>query len=119
MKISGDDIEVNSPAATEVSSLCHQDAEVREDDVDKNLMADEQIVDGDEDEDEISSSFVIEIGPNHREVMREAEGIDEAIAWAKERFNAHKEWKDSDLTRQEKDNKSPDERGKVVHCPLK
>ncbi|KAK4768335.1 hypothetical protein SAY87_003476 [Trapa incisa] len=104
VKISGDDIEVNSPSATEVSSFYHQDPE------DNNLMAEEEIVNGDEnedeDEDETSSSFIIEIGLNHREVVREAEGIDDAIAWAKERFNAHKEWKDSNLTRQGKDDNS-------------
>ncbi|KAK4751167.1 hypothetical protein SAY87_004649 [Trapa incisa] len=110
VKISGDDIEVNSPSATEVSSLYHQDPEVREYHVDNNLMAEEEIINGDEDEDEISSSFVIEIGLNHREVVREAEGIDEAIAWAKERFNAHKEWKDSNLTRQDKDDNSVEEK---------
>lgn len=77
-------------------------------------MAEEQIVDGGEVEDEISSSFVIEIGLSHREVVREAEGIDEAIAWAKERFNAHKEMKDSNLTRQGRDKNSAEEKGNIL-----
>ncbi|PKI68064.1 auxilin-related protein 2 [Punica granatum] len=112
VKISSDDIEVNTPAASVVSSLGHQDLESRQNNDDNNLMVEEEGVeaDGDEDEDEISSSFIIEIGPNHREPAGEAEGIDEAIAWAKERFNAHQEWKDSSLTRQGKDDKSAEEK---------
>ena len=44
--------------------------------------------DDDEDEDEVMSSYVIEINSNLREENFGTEAIDEAIAWAKEKFQS-------------------------------
>lgn len=45
--------------------------------------------DEDDDDDEISSSYVIEIQSGYRERTDEGVGVDEAIAWAKERYQSH------------------------------
>lgn len=88
IKISVDDLELNSPSSP-ASSLCHEpEAKVG---VQCNIMPEEeleQVEDEDEDEDEVMSSYVIEINSDHREGTGEAVSIDEAIAWAKEKFRS-------------------------------
>lgn len=77
-----DDLELNSPSSI-VSSLCQdQDAKV-------NKIEDQDLQE--QEEDEVMSSYVIEINSDHREGRGEALGIDEAIAWAKEKFQTHRE----------------------------
>lgn len=63
-----EDLQVNSPASI-VSSL-NQDQE-------------DEVSSVDEEDDEVMSSYVIEINPTNRERIREGHGVDEAIAWAK------------------------------------
>ncbi|XVF25422.1 hypothetical protein REPUB_Repub13aG0211000 [Reevesia pubescens] len=80
VKISADDLEFNSPSSP-ASSLCQEPIEARVG-VRSDSMQEEE-----EDEDEVMSSYVIEINSDHREGTSEAVSIDEAIAWAKERYN--------------------------------
>ena len=85
VKISADDLEFNSPSSP-ASSLCQEPGArpgVRSD-----SMQQQQQQDGDED-DEVLSSYVIEINSDFKECTSEAVSIDEAIAWAKERYNTH------------------------------
>ncbi|KAJ9153143.1 hypothetical protein P3X46_026618 [Hevea brasiliensis] len=80
IKVSVDDLELNSPSSP-VSSLCQdQDASAG---IHYNLMTEEEM---EQEDDELMSSYVIEINSDHREVASEAISIDEAIAWAKEKF---------------------------------
>ncbi|OAY29190.1 auxilin-related protein 2 isoform X2 [Manihot esculenta] len=80
IKVSVDDLDLNSPSSP-VSSLCQeQDASAG---MKCNLMPEEEM---EQEEDEVMSSYVIEINSDHREVVSEAISIDEAIAWAKEKF---------------------------------
>ncbi|XP_023543314.1 putative tyrosine-protein phosphatase auxilin isoform X2 [Cucurbita pepo subsp. pepo] len=76
MKVSMDDLEPNSPSSL-MSSLC-QESEAKPD-VQVNVLSEE--------EDEVMSSYVIEIGSDNREGTNEAVALDEVIAWAKEKFN--------------------------------
>ncbi|KAK8580519.1 hypothetical protein V6N12_070785 [Hibiscus sabdariffa] len=76
VKISADDFEFNSPSSP-ASSLCHEPVRVPSDSMHQQ----------EEEEDEVMSSYVIEINPDLRESNDEAVSIDEAIAWAKERYN--------------------------------
>uniref|UniRef100_A0A6N2LA23 J domain-containing protein n=1 Tax=Salix viminalis TaxID=40686 RepID=A0A6N2LA23_SALVM len=73
LKVSLDDLELNSPS-TPVSSVGVQ----------CDTMLEEKM-EQDEDEDEVMSSYVIEINSNHQEGTAEAVSINEAIAWAKEK----------------------------------
>ncbi|KAF8031017.1 hypothetical protein BT93_D0264 [Corymbia citriodora subsp. variegata] len=95
MKISveDDDMEINSPSSV-ISSLC-QDPESNNPSIrDRVHVVREREIE-DQDEDEISGSFVIEIGTSNRQDgSGEALGIDEAIAWAKEKFRAPGDGKD-------------------------
>ncbi|KAJ9565793.1 hypothetical protein OSB04_001759, partial [Centaurea solstitialis] len=78
LKESIEDLQVNSPAS--VVSSFYQEEE------------DEHI---DPEDDEIMSSYIIEINPSNRERIGEMHGIDEAIAWAKEKCqtsSSEKEW---------------------------
>lgn len=86
IKISVDDLELNS-SSSPASSLCHEpEAKVG---VQCNIMLEEELEQvEDEDEDEVMSSYVIEINSDHREGTGEAVSIDEAIAWAKEKFRS-------------------------------
>ncbi|XP_038723260.1 uncharacterized protein LOC120015107 [Tripterygium wilfordii] len=83
-KVSGDDVELNSPASP-VSSLC-QETEATGVCYDNCAMPAQEM---DQEEDEVMSSYVIEINSDHRETTSEAVSVDEAIAWAKERFQRH------------------------------
>ncbi|KAL4333417.1 hypothetical protein GQ457_07G030380 [Hibiscus cannabinus] len=83
VKISADDFEFNSPSSP-ASSLCHEPVRVPSDSMHQKEVED----DDDDDEDEVMSSYVIEINSDLRESNGEAVSIDEAIAWAKERYNS-------------------------------
>lgn len=74
VKESMEDLQVNSPASL-VSSLNHE----QEDEA--TTIHEED----DDDDDEVMSSYVIEINPGNRERIGEGIGIDEAIAWAKQK----------------------------------
>ncbi|XP_057949778.1 uncharacterized protein LOC131144873 isoform X2 [Malania oleifera] len=80
IKVSADDLELNSPASV-VSSLC-QDTEPKAR-VQDSVWQEQEM---EEEEDEVMSSYVIEITSSHREGPSEVDAIDEAIAWAKEKF---------------------------------
>ncbi|KAL9354596.1 hypothetical protein Peur_052566 [Populus x canadensis] len=79
LRVSLDDLELNSPS-TPVSSLCHE-PEAEKVGVQCNTMLEEEM---EQDEDEVTSSYVIEKNSNHRGGTGKAVSIDEAIAWAKE-----------------------------------
>ena len=76
MKVSMDDLEPNSPSSA-ISSLCQGSG--ANPDIQINVLAEE--------DDEVMSSYVIEIGSDNREGTNEAVALDEVIAWAKEKFN--------------------------------
>ncbi|KAL7592314.1 uncharacterized protein LOC111880684 [Lactuca sativa] len=85
LKESIEDLQVNSPASSAVSSFYQEQDEGK--DIDPE--------DEEEDEDEVMSSYVIEINPRNRERIGEGIGIDEAIAWAKQKCetrNLEKVW---------------------------
>lgn len=87
-RVSADDMELNSPSSP-VSSLCHSLGQEG-----KGGLLDEDEVsrpdnDLEEEEDEAMSSYVIEINSENREGTCESNGVDEAIAWAKEKFQTH------------------------------
>ncbi|CAL5411703.1 unnamed protein product [Camellia sinensis] len=85
VKVSMDDLELNSPSSV-VSSLC-QDHEVKTSKVQYKGWGEQEM---EQEEDEVMSSYVIEINADHREgTEEEALGVDEAIAWAKEKFYTH------------------------------
>ncbi|GMI91670.1 AUXILIN-LIKE7 [Hibiscus trionum] len=81
VKISADDFEFNSPSSP-ASSLCHEPVRAPSD----SMHQEED--DEEEEDDEVMSSYVIEINSDLRECNGEAVSIDEAIAWAKERYNS-------------------------------
>lgn len=86
-----DDVELNSPSSL-ASSLCHgstDDHAKSESHEDHVVEEEEELDQEEEDDDEVMSSYVIEIGSDHREGACDAVGIDEAIAWAKEKFQTH------------------------------
>lgn len=88
VKISADDFEFNSPSSP-ASSLCHEPVRVPSDSMHPKEDDDhDEDEDEDEDEEEVMSSYVIEINSDVRESNGEAVSIDEAIAWAKERYNS-------------------------------
>ncbi|XVE88436.1 hypothetical protein DITRI_Ditri19aG0069700 [Diplodiscus trichospermus] len=86
VKISADDLDqLNSPSSP--ASSLYQEPEARPGVFRSNNSMQQQEEDDDEDEDEVMSSYVIEINSDLREGSGEAVSIDEAIAWAKERYN--------------------------------
>ncbi|XP_058199756.1 uncharacterized protein LOC131314867 isoform X6 [Rhododendron vialii] len=76
-----DDLELNSPSSV-VSSLC-QDVEAKASKIQDKGYREEEM---EQEEDEVISSYVIEINVDNREATDEALSVDEAIAWAKEKF---------------------------------
>lgn len=85
-----DDLELNSPSSV-VSSLC-QDVEAKASKIQDKGYREEEM---EQEEDEVMSSYVIEINVDNREATDEALSVDEAIAWAKEKFymwNDDKSW---------------------------
>jgi hypothetical protein len=101
VKVSVDDWEHNSPASV-VSSL-HQDPET-ESVIQDHILPRQEM---EQEDDEVMSSYVIEINSDYREGTSEAVSIDDAIAWAKERFQSHCE---KDLSMRPQDNEQPVER---------
>ncbi|XP_042007318.1 uncharacterized protein LOC121755937 isoform X1 [Salvia splendens] len=81
-RVSADDMELNNSPSSAVSSVCH--SSLGRDVVDV-LRADEV----EEEEEEVMSSYVIEISSENREGTCESNGVDEAIAWAKEKSQIH------------------------------
>lgn len=77
IRLSTENTELNSPSST-VSSVCEEP----QDKLNKMFQQHGTEQDGDED----TRSYVIEINSDHRERTSEAIGVDEAIAWAKESF---------------------------------
>lgn len=69
-----DDVQFNSPSSA-VSS-------------DRNVEEMSEIID-EMDEDDLTSSYVIEIDSCNRGTSCESNDVDEAIAWAKEKFHQH------------------------------
>ncbi|KAG6404997.1 hypothetical protein SASPL_132576 [Salvia splendens] len=84
-RVSADDMELNNSPSSAVSSVCH--SSLGRDEVDV-LRADE-VEEEEEEEDEVMSSYVIEISSENREGTCESNGVDEAIAWAKEKSQTH------------------------------
>ncbi|XP_010275054.1 PREDICTED: uncharacterized protein LOC104610231 [Nelumbo nucifera] len=81
IKISVDDVETDSPSS-EVSSLYGDAyAEAR---MQGKALQDEEVEQ--EEDEEIMSSYVIEINSDKREGSNDSLAIDEAIAWAKEKY---------------------------------
>ncbi|KAL3615203.1 hypothetical protein CASFOL_040864 [Castilleja foliolosa] len=85
---SPDEMKFNSPCSP-VSSICHSDIETTK-------MCDNEIVVDEDDDDDMMSSYVIEFDVGNNECMtsscdhQEPNGVDEAIAWAKEKFQTYK-----------------------------
>ncbi|KAL8192304.1 hypothetical protein R6Q57_027971 [Mikania cordata] len=92
VKESTEDLQVNSP--TSVVSSLNQD---QRDETNTLYVEEEGDDDYDDDDDiEVMSSFVIEINPSkNREKFGDSHGVDEAIAWAKQKCkmcNLEKQW---------------------------
>ncbi|XP_022926616.1 uncharacterized protein LOC111433693 [Cucurbita moschata] len=103
MKISVDDLEPNSPSSAS-SSLCQG-----KHDIQINVLADE--------DDEVMSSYVIEIGSDYREGTNEAAALDEVIAWAKEKFNT--QTSETDLSTRLNDSQQfVETEGPTVSCEI-
>ncbi|KAG4990987.1 hypothetical protein JHK87_024444 [Glycine soja] len=85
MKISADDWELSSPFSA-VSGLC-QEPEAKSS-VHDHLFPELVIEQDDDNDDEVMSSYVIEVNSNLREESCGTADIDEAIAWAKEKFQS-------------------------------
>lgn len=83
--VSENDVQFNSPSSVVSSDRNLGSCEV----MDEVLEQDEMEVD-DFDEDELMSSYVIELDSCNRETVFESPNdVDEAIAWAKEKFQKH------------------------------
>ncbi|GAU43362.1 hypothetical protein TSUD_82080 [Trifolium subterraneum] len=82
VKVFADDWELNSPSESKCSVHDHVHSEqiIQQDDDGES--------DGDYSDDDFMSSYVIEINSNLRREDCEASDIDEAIAWAKEKFQS-------------------------------
>lgn len=86
-RVSADDLELNSPSSA-VSSVCHSlDQEQKRCGINVTILKHDDAMD--EEEDEVMSSYVIEINSENREGTCESNGVDEAIAWAKEKSQTH------------------------------
>jgi hypothetical protein len=97
-----DDLELNSPSSM-ISSLCHENQENK---TSGKIDGQDSVDDDDDDDDEIMSSYVIEINLDRR---GEALNVDDAIAWAKEKFQTQIA-KDYSAESKERDD------GKIVGC---
>lgn len=84
VKLSTDDLELNSPSS-ELSSLCQDHVLPGKE---AGVLEQEEL-DDDDDDDEVMSSYVIEINSDHREATCEEVALEEAIAWAKDKFQTH------------------------------
>lgn len=120
VKLSAEDLELNSPSSA-ISSLCQEhetkpviwDRVLREEEV-------EALEQQQEEEDEVMSSYVIEINSDHREGTCEEVAIEEAIAWAKEKFQTHSNSEKGSLTQQDHEQSvEMDEGDSFLLCKLK
>jgi len=91
MKVSADDWELSSPFSA-VSGLC-QEPEAKSSG--RDYILPELVIE--QDDDEVMSSYVIEVNSNFREESCGTADIDEAIAWAKERFQSRNSDEESSL----------------------
>ncbi|KAI4297587.1 hypothetical protein L6164_037472 [Bauhinia variegata] len=117
IKVSMDDWELNSPFSV-VSSIC-QEPEAKSSIQDHVLPGhvteqddDDDDDDDDEDEDEVMSSYVIEINSNLREEDSGAAAIDEAIAWAKEKFQTRSSDEESSSMRNDSNEQAEEIEGR-------
>ncbi|WVZ24002.1 hypothetical protein V8G54_002546 [Vigna mungo] len=88
IKVLTDDWELNSPFSV-VSSSLYQEPETKFS-VHEHVFS-EQIIEGDDyedEDDEVMSSYVIELNSNLGREECGASAIDDAIAWAKEKFQS-------------------------------
>lgn len=85
MRFSLDDLELKSPSSV-VSSICQLDQQNIACEIEDEKL---QLNDIELEEDESMSSYVIEINTDNSEGKFEAIGVDDAIAWAKEKFRTH------------------------------
>ncbi|KAK7281444.1 hypothetical protein RIF29_09438 [Crotalaria pallida] len=92
IKMFADDWELSSPFSA-VSGIC-QEAEAKSSVHDHVLS--ELVIDEDDD-DEVMSSYVIEVNSNLREENCATTAVDEAIAWAKEKFQSRNSDEKSNL----------------------
>lgn len=79
-RVSENNVQFNSPSSAVSSDRNVENCE--------NINIDEMELD-DIDEDELMSSYVIELNSCSRETAYESTDVDEAIAWAKEKFHNH------------------------------
>lgn len=101
-----DDPELNSSSSA-VSSL-HQDPEAETEIPDHHVLLEQE-------DDEVMSSYVIEINCDYREGTNETVCIDETIAWFREKSQTHSTEKD--LSTRHHENEQPVEmEGDVVIC---
>lgn len=103
IKICVDDLELNSPSSAD-SSLC-------EDPVYYGGIYGNVLPEDDDDDEDAMSSYVIEITSINREEYREEVSIDEAIAWAKSKYQSPAS--ETDLSRQPESEQSGEEEGKL------
>ncbi|KAH9796246.1 Chaperone DnaJ-domain superfamily protein [Citrus sinensis] len=104
IKVSVDDLELNSPSSP-ASSLCQEPEPKTSFMQSGNAMQEQEV---EQEEDEVMSSYVIEINSDYREGTGEAVSIDEAIAWAKEKFQSQSSFT---LAQQEKHELAADNEG--------
>lgn len=84
LKVSADDLEHHNSPSSVISSLCQDQEAIDVSNRTEDQMPLQQAIE--QDEDEVMSSYVIEINAGNREWTEEAVGVDDAIAWAKEKF---------------------------------
>ncbi|KAK4421060.1 J domain-containing protein required for chloroplast accumulation response 1 [Sesamum alatum] len=87
-RVSADDLQFNSPSSA-VSSICQSDKEMKMNTCETEHEVLKKGTLGQDLEDESVSSYVIEINSDNREWTCESSDVDEAIAWAKEKFQTH------------------------------
>ncbi|KAJ1440055.1 DnaJ domain containing protein [Sesbania bispinosa] len=92
IKVSADDWELSSPFSAVSGPL--QEPEAKSSVHDHVLP---ELVIEQDDDDEVMSSYVIEVNSNLREENCETAAIDEAIAWAKEKFQSRNSNEESSL----------------------
>ncbi|KAL2466415.1 Uncharacterized protein Adt_42266 [Abeliophyllum distichum] len=104
MRVSADDLELKSPSSL-VSSVFQLDQQNTACEIEDEIL--QQQIDTELEEDEIMGSYVIEINTENREGNCEAIGVDEAIVWAKEKFQTH--CKENERSNQEHKKEKPNE----------
>lgn len=105
IKICVDDLELNSSSSAD-SSLCEDPVYYG------GIYADVLPEEDDDDDEDAMSSYVIEITSINREEYREEVSIDEAIAWAKSKYQSPASEIDLSVRQQESE-QSGEEEGKL------